>query len=226
MGPSATFSWGTEQAKAFDALRQKLMEAPVLAYPNSEDLFILDTDASNHAIGAELLQVQNGVERLIGFGSFVLDSAQRNYCTTRKELLAVVRFTRHFKHYLLGRRFTLRTDHNSLLWLMGFKNIEGQLARWIEELAVYNMEIVHRPGKDHVNADGLSRIPDPLVQCNYYSYGCDVQDLPCGGCKYCVRANDQWDRFREEVDDIVPLAVRHISQDESDTEPHEDATRG
>ena len=78
------------------------MEAPVLAYPNLEDLFILDTDASNHAIGAELLQVQNGVERLFGFGSFVLDSAQHNYCTTRKELLAVVRFTRHFKHYLLG----------------------------------------------------------------------------------------------------------------------------
>ena len=49
---------------------------------------------------------------------------------------------------------------------MGFKNIEGQLARWIEEFAVYNMEIVHRPGMDHVNADGLSRIPDPLVQCN------------------------------------------------------------
>ena len=224
MEPSATFSWGTEQEKVFDALRQKLMEALVIAYPNSEDLFILDTDASNHAIGAELLQVQNGVERLIGFGSFVLDSAQRNYCTTRKELLAVVRFTRHFKHYLLGRRFTLRTDHNSLLWLMGFKNIEGQLARWMEELAVYNMEIVHRPGKDHVNADGLSRIPDPLVQCNYYSYGCDVQDLPCGGCKYCVRAIEQWDRFHEEVDDIVPLAVRHISQDESDTEPHEDVT--
>ena len=223
MGPSATFSWGTEQEKAFDALRQTLMEALVLAYPNS-DLFILDTDASNHAIGAELLQVQNGVERLIGFGSFVLDSAQRNYCTTRKELLAVVQFARHFKHYLLGRRFTLRTDHNSLIWLMGFLNIEGQLARRIEELAVYNMEIVHRPGKDHVNADGLSRIPDPRVQCNYYSYGCDVQDLPCGGCKYCVRANEQWDRFHDEVDDIVPIATRHISQDESDTEPHEDAT--
>ena len=55
------------------------MEAPVLAYPNSGDLFILDTDASKHAIGAGLLQVQNGVERLIGFGSFVLDSA--HYCT-------------------------------------------------------------------------------------------------------------------------------------------------
>ena len=91
------------------------METPVLAYPNSEDLFILDTDTSNHTIGAELLQVHNEDEQLIGFGSFLLDSAQRNYCTTRKELLTVVRFTRHFKHYLLGRRFTLRTDHNSFL---------------------------------------------------------------------------------------------------------------
>ena len=60
------------------------MEAPVHAYPNSEDLFILDTDASNHAIGAELLQVQNGVVLLIGFGSFHIYSAQRNYCTIRK----------------------------------------------------------------------------------------------------------------------------------------------
>ena len=52
MGPSATFIWDTEQEKAFDALIQKLMEAPVLTYPNSEDLFILDTDGLNHAIGA------------------------------------------------------------------------------------------------------------------------------------------------------------------------------
>ena len=77
-------------------------------------------------------------------------------------------------NYLLGRRFNLRTDHNILLWLMGFKKIECQLARWIEELTVYNMEIVHQHGKDHVNADGLSRIPDQLEQYNYYSYGCDV----------------------------------------------------
>ena len=87
-GQSATFRWGTEQEKAFNELRQQPMEVPVLAYPNSEDLFILVTDTSNHAIGAELLQVQNGVERLIVFLPVL--SAQRNYCTTRKELLAVV----------------------------------------------------------------------------------------------------------------------------------------
>ena len=97
MGPSVTFRWGTEQEKTGDELRQILMETLILAYTNSEDSFILDTYALNDAIGAELLQVQNGVERLIGFGSFVLDSAQRNYCTARKELLVVVRFTRHFK---------------------------------------------------------------------------------------------------------------------------------
>ena len=68
------------------------------------------------------------------------------------------------------------------------------------------------------------KIPDPLVQCNYYSYGYGAQDLPCGGCKYCVRANEQWDRFHDDVDDIVSHAVRYISQDESDTEPHEDVT--
>ena len=105
---------------------------------------------------------------------------------------------------------------------MGFKNIEGQLARWIEELAVYNMEIVHRPGKDHVNADGLSRIPDPLVQCNYYSMAVTFRTCYAVAASTVYGRMDQWDRFHEEVDDIVPLAVRHISQDESDTEPHED----
>ena len=62
-------------------------------------LFILDTYASNHALGTELLQVQNGVERLIGFGS--------NYCTTKKELLAVVRFTRHFKHFIYAKQISI-----------------------------------------------------------------------------------------------------------------------
>ena len=205
-------------------LKTKLTETPVLAYPNQDDHFILDTDASNHSIGAELLQVQDGIERLIGFGSFVLDAAQRNYCTARKELLAVVRFTRHFKHYLLGRAFTVRTDHSSLTWLMGFKNIEGQLARWIEELSMYNMQIVHRAGKNHVNADGLSRIPDPLTLCNCYSAGSNVEDLPCGGCKYCVRAHSNWERFYNDVDDIVPLAIRHVSHDATDKVPEDDLT--
>ena len=77
----------------------------------------------------------------------MLTPAQRKYCTTGKELLAIVIFTRQFSRDLLGQQFIKRTDHNSLIWLLKFKNIEGQLARRIEELAQYNMVIEHRPGK-------------------------------------------------------------------------------
>ena len=84
------------------------------------------------------------------YGSHVLSAAQRNYCVTRKELLAVVTFTRTYRHYLLGNRFSVRTDHGSLVWLMNFKNIEGQLARWLEELQEYDMEVLHRAGRAHL----------------------------------------------------------------------------
>ena len=82
-----------------------LTSAPVLGLPNNTESFILDTDSSNYAIGAELIQVQGGEERVVAYGSYALTPEQINYCTTRKELLAVVRFTRQFRHYLLGRQF-------------------------------------------------------------------------------------------------------------------------
>ena len=131
--------------------------------------FILDTDASDTAIGGELLQMVNDREHIVCFGSYILTPEQRKYCTTRKELLAVVRFTRQFWHYLLGRQFIVQTDHSSLVRLLSFKNIKGQLWRWIEELSQYDMVAVHRPGKYHVNVDALSRIPDNLKYCENYN---------------------------------------------------------
>jgi hypothetical protein len=93
--------------------------------PNAHDKFILDTEASDTAISIKLLQNQNGEERVIAYGSFTLAPAQRRYCTTRKDLLAIVRFTQHFRHYLLGREFVVRTDHSSLQWLVNFKEPQG-----------------------------------------------------------------------------------------------------
>ena len=132
-----------------ESLKLALIEAPILPYPDVDSMFILDCDASHVAIGCALSQVRDGKEVPIAFASYSLIPAQRKYCTTRKELLAVVRFTRLFRHYLLGRRFVVRTDHNSLRWLFSFSYVEGQLARWQEELESYDMEIVHRPGKLH-----------------------------------------------------------------------------
>ena len=81
-------------------------------------------------------------------------------------ILAVVKFCRQFRHYLLGRFFLIRSDHNSFVWLARFKRLEGYLTRFLEELSQYNFKLVHRKGAEHVNADALSRIKAPLVECD------------------------------------------------------------
>ena len=153
------WTWTQECDDAFCLLKSKLVSAPILGYPDvNGGAFILDTDASSDAIGAVLSQIQDGNERVIAYGSRTLSTAERNYCVTRKEMLALVFFVKHFKHYLLGREFTLRTDHGSLVWLHKFKDPDGQIARWLQQLAAFTFKIQHRPGKRHGNADSLSRI--------------------------------------------------------------------
>jgi hypothetical protein len=71
--------------------------------------------------------------------------------------IIVVAFLKHFRHYLYGRKVIVRTDHGSLRWLMRFKQPNGQLAHWLEIVAEFDLEIVHRPGRLHSNADSLSR---------------------------------------------------------------------
>ena len=153
------FVWSEQCDDAFKMLKSKMADSPVLAHPDFQEPFILDTDASDMAIGAVLSQKLNGQEYVIAYASRTLTKSERRYCVTRKELLALVHFVKYFRHYLYGKTFTIRTDHGSLRWLMKFKNPEGQLARWLEVLSSYSMKIEHRPGRLHGNADGLSRIP-------------------------------------------------------------------
>ena len=83
------FQWTSESDEAFQRLKEAMTHAPVLAYPTSEDPFMLDTDASNQGIGAVLSQLQDGKERVVTYYSRVLHKAERRYCVTRKELLGV-----------------------------------------------------------------------------------------------------------------------------------------
>ena len=157
---TASFVWTDECRDAFNELCQSLCSAPVLAYPDFSRPFVLDTDASDVGIGAVLSQVDGeGRERVIAYGSRLLSKAERKYCVTHRELLAVVAFTQQYRPYLLGRKFQLRTDHGSLTWLRNFREPEGQLARWLERLQELDFDIVHRRGKVHTNADALSRLP-------------------------------------------------------------------
>ena len=151
------FCWDMECDNALKSLQGKLTNAPILSFPTEDDMLILDTDASLTGIGAVLSQVQNGTEHVLCYASKTLSKQQQRYCTTYRELLAVVTFVKHFRHYLWGRNFLLRTDHASLLWLKNFKNPEGMLARWLSILETYDMTIEHRKGSKHLNADALSR---------------------------------------------------------------------
>ena len=97
-----------------------------------EEPFILSTDASLTAMGAVLSQVQDGQERAICYASKAFSKAQTRYSATRRELLAVVNFTRHFKHYLLCQKFTIISDHRGLQWLHNSMDPDALTARWLE----------------------------------------------------------------------------------------------
>ncbi|GBO11509.1 Retrovirus-related Pol polyprotein from transposon 297 [Araneus ventricosus] len=130
----SNFNWTEECEKSFNSLKQALTTSPVLTYPRTDKEFILDTDASNEGIGAVLSQKFGTEECVLAYFSKSLGKPERNYCVTRKELLAIVKSIEHFHHYLYGRKFLLRTDHASLRWLLNFREPEGQIVRWIQRL--------------------------------------------------------------------------------------------
>src|SRR5208282_901544 len=110
---------------------------------------------------------QNGVEKPIAYACRSLNNAERIYCTTRKELLAVVYRLKQYRQYLLGRPFVIRTDHSSLQWLRRTPEPMAQQARWLAFIEQFQYSIEHRPGHRHTNADALTRLPQPCRQCKH-----------------------------------------------------------
>ena len=116
------FLWTETCQKSFEQLKKALVSSDVMGYPlNDAGEFILDVDASDIGIGGILHQIQEGRERVIAYASRALNKAERNYCITEKELLAVRFFIEYYRQYLLGRRFVVRTDHQALVWLFKLK---------------------------------------------------------------------------------------------------------
>ena len=175
VGKGVPFKWTDERQQNFESLKHDLTTAPVLAFPHPTAPYILDTDASGDAMGAVLSQVVDGQERVVAYAAKVFHKTQRRYCTTLRELAAVVTFVKKFRKYLYGRKFTIRTDHASLVWLARFRDSDDMLARWLAYLYTYDWDIQHRPGIRHGNADAMSRFP-----LGTKIIGCDR-----GGCGDC-----------------------------------------
>ena len=153
------WTWQSEHQQAFDTLKNKLVNPPILQYPRYDIPFTLFTDASDNCIGAVLSQTLDGRERVVAYGSRCLNDAELNYSTSEKECLAIVYFLGEYRHYLLGRKFTIETDHAPLSFLNRDREPKGRLGRWALDLAEFDYVIKYRPGKININADAMSRMP-------------------------------------------------------------------
>ncbi|GKB18939.1 reverse transcriptase domain-containing protein [Tanacetum coccineum] len=138
---------------AFQLLKQKLCEAPILALPKGNDDFVVYCDASHQGLGVVLMQR----EKVIAYASQQLKPNEENYTTHDLELGAVVFALKIWRHYLYGTKCTVFTDHKSLQHILDQKELNMRQRRWLELLADYDCEIRYHPGKANVVADALSR---------------------------------------------------------------------
>ena len=201
------FFWSEACERSFNEIKAALISPEVMGYPKNEGgEFILDVDGCDTGIGAVLLQIQDGRERVIAYASRALNKAEANYCITEKELLAVRYFIEYFRQYLLGRRFKVRSDHQALVWLFKLREPRGKIARWIEILSQYDFSIEYRPGTKQGHCDALSRCENPKdCDCPFVDT-CEL--LKCGPCKKCLRRAESmelmWKRKSEPMSGGCP----------------------
>ena len=154
--------WSNECTHAFQSLKEKLTNAPIMNTPNFNEPFILELDACEYGLGAILTQEYDHNKYVIAYASRTLCAAERNYGATEREALAIVWATKHFRPYLEGNKIYIRSDCKALQWMRTAKDVTGRIARWAIKLSAYQIEeIQYRPGKSNANADSLSRNPLP-----------------------------------------------------------------
>jgi len=165
------FTWGPEEEKSFEDLKQALCNAPVLRHFDNGLPVEIHTDASNFGLGCILMQRENNNLKPVAYASRRLSDAETRYNTTEKECLAIVYALKYFRHYIWGRRFKIVTDHHALCYLFKSRDPSSRLTRWILLLGEFDFEIQHKNGKNHQGPDCLSRHP-------VFPAECDLDTIP------------------------------------------------
>ncbi|KAI3822522.1 hypothetical protein L1987_10113 [Smallanthus sonchifolius] len=155
------YEWGPKQEEAFQTLKQKLCNAPILTLPDGNDDLVVYCDASNQGLGCVLMQ--RG--KVIAYASRQLNIYEKNYTTHDLELVAVVFALKIWRHYLYGTKCVVFTDHKSLQHIFNQKQLNMRQRRWVELLNDYDCQIRYHPGKANVVADALSRKDYVMLHC-------------------------------------------------------------
>nr|GEV50056.1 reverse transcriptase domain-containing protein [Tanacetum cinerariifolium] len=150
------FHFSKECVEAFQTLKIKLTEAPILIAPDWDMPFELMCDASDFAIGAALGQRQDKHFRPIHYASKTIPDAESNYTTTEKEILAVVYAIENFRSYLIINKSIVYTDHSALKYLFAKKDSKARLLRWVLLLQEFTFKVIHTKGAENLAADHLS----------------------------------------------------------------------
>ncbi|GKC30473.1 reverse transcriptase domain-containing protein [Tanacetum coccineum] len=155
------FIFSSECIQAFETLKKKLTEAPILIAPDWNFPFELMCDASDFAIGAVLGQRHEKHFRPIYYASKTMNEAESHYTTTEKEMLAVVYAFEKFRSYLILNKSIVYTDHSALKYLFAKKDSKARLLRWVLLLQEFDFNVIDTKGAENLAADHLSRLENP-----------------------------------------------------------------
>nr|GEX79973.1 hypothetical protein [Tanacetum cinerariifolium] len=155
------FVFSKDCIQAFQTLKKKLTEAPILIAPNWDLPFVLMCDASDFAIGAVLGQRHEKHFKPIHYASKTMNDAKTNYTTTEKEMLEVVYAFEKFRSYLIMNRSIVHTDHSAFKYIFAKKDAKARLLRWVLLLQEFDDKVLDTKGAENLAADHLSRLENP-----------------------------------------------------------------
>ena len=157
------FEWTNETQTAFDTLKKRFTEEPVLMMPDHSKPFQIESDASKVASGAVLTQTDsNGERHPVAFLSQTFTETERRYEIYDRELLGIIRALREWRHYIQGsgHTTTIFSDHKNLTYFRTAQKLKDRQARWSLYLSEFNIKLIHLPGTKMIQSDTLSRRPD------------------------------------------------------------------
>lgn len=228
MSSEKKIEWNEASISAFEAVKNAITNVTFKAQPDFKKKFILITDASSVAIGAVLAQKDEyGKEQMLAAYSYKLNEAQRNYSVTDGELLAVVKGIDHFRHYLVGKEFELRTDHQALEYMWTTQDPTSRLLRWSLKLQEYKFKITYIKGETNV-ADGLSRPIEEKVGISVLQEVDNPQDRKqileeyhkitghgsSNTMKFLIRQKYKWKAMFKEIDQHIKTCETCIKSGE------------